>query len=341
MRIASKLEKLAPYEPTIEKFEVVLDANESFLAPSGKLKEKIDKALSAVSLNRYPDPTAKALCTAAAECYGVLPEQVVAGNGSDELISLIMSTMVETGGKVVISAPDFSMYAFYAELSEHPVISAGKNDLYPDAETMIKTVRDNNADLLIFSNPCNPSGQGLKRDDVIRVIENCDSLVVVDEAYMEFWDQSVLDCVGKYPNLIVLKTCSKAFGLAAARCGFVISTKEIADNVKKAKSPYNVNGFTQAAALEILRDSEYISSSISSILESREKLYNALCDIGAKPISCNTNFVLIKLENAKTVWLKLREMGISVRNIMGDYLRITAGSDEENARVVSALKEVL
>ncbi len=341
MRIAKKLLNLAPYEPTLEKFDVVLDANESFTPPTGELKAKIDKAICNVALNRYPDPTAKALCTAAAACYGVKPEQVVAGNGSDELISIIMSTMVETGGKVVISAPDFSMYAFYAELSEHPVISAGKKGLYLDADAMINSVKENNADILIFSNPCNPSGQGLKRDEVIRVIESCDCIVIVDEAYMEFWDESVLDCIGKYPNLIILKTCSKAFGLAAARCGFAVADKMLVDNIKKAKSPYNVNSFTQAAALEILKDSEYISNSISEIKKSRDELYTALCDIGANPIACNTNFVLLNLPNAKEVWLKLRERGISVRNIMGDYLRITAGSNDENKRVVSALKEVL
>lgn len=341
MRIAKKLEELAPYEPTIEKFDIVLDANESFLAPTGELKAKIEKAFSNVAFNRYPDPTAKELCVAAAARFGVKPEQVVAGNGSDELISIIISNMVETGGKVVISAPDFSMYAFYAELSEHPVISAGKKNLFLDADAMINTVKENKADLLIFSNPCNPSGQGLKRDEVIRVIENCDCIVIVDEAYMEFWDQSVLDCVGKYPNLLVLKTCSKAFGLASARCGFAIGDKVLIDNIKKAKSPYNVNSFTQAAAIEILKDSEYINSSISAILKSRDDLYKALDSIGVNPIACNTNFVLVNLPNAREVWLKLREKGISVRNIMGDFLRITAGSDEENQRVVSALKEVL
>ena len=341
MKVAKKLETLAPYEPTIEKFDVVLDANESFLEPQGKLLEKIEKALSSVSFNRYPDPTAKELCAAAASCFGVKPEQVVAGNGSDELISIIISNMIETGGKVVISAPDFSMYAFYASLAELKVISAGKNGLFLDADAMINAVRENDADLLIFSNPCNPSGQGLKREEVIRVIENCDSIVIVDEAYMEFWDQSVLDLVGKYPNLMILKTCSKAFGLAAARCGFAIGDKPLIDNIKKAKSPYNVNSFTQAAALEILKDSEYINSSISAILKSRDDLYKALDEIGVNPIACNTNFVLVKLPNAREVWLKLREKGISVRNIMGDYLRITAGSDDENKRVVSALKEVL
>ena len=141
MRIAKKLEELSPYEPTIEKFDVVLDANESFLEPTGELKAKIEKAFSEVAFNRYPDPTAKELCAAAAARFGVKPEQVVAGNGSDELISIIISNMVETGRKVVISAPDFSMYAFYASLAEHPVISAGKNGLFLDADAMINAVK--------------------------------------------------------------------------------------------------------------------------------------------------------------------------------------------------------
>lgn len=341
MKIAKKLESLAPYEPTTSKFDIVLDANESFLSPSGALREKINKALSEVALNRYPDPTAGALCKAAADYYGVDASQIVAGNGSDELISIIVSSMLDSKSKIAISTPDFSMYAFYAHLAELEVISVGKDGLCPNADTIIAEVNEKKADLLIFSNPCNPSGQGILREDVIRIIESCDCLVVVDEAYMDFWNQSVIDCVGKYPNLIVLKTCSKALGLAAARCGFILSTKEIVDNVKKAKSPFNVNSFTQAAALAIFEDREYIKSSISAIISSRDKLYNMLCEIGANPIACSTNFVLIKSNNAKVIWQKLREKGISVRNIMGDYLRITAGSDVENERVVAALKEGL
>ena len=341
MKIARKLQSLAPYEPTVEKFDIVLDANESFLSPSGELRSKINCALCDVALNRYPDPTASALCAAAAKYYGVELSQIVAGNGSDELISILLSSLLDSGSKIAISAPDFSMYAFYAHLAEIEVINAGKNELCPDADAMIKTVCESGADLLIFSNPCNPSGQGLMRNDVIRIIESCDAIVVVDEAYMEFWDQSVIDCVGKYPNLIVLKTCSKAFGLAAARCGFALADKSVIDNIKKAKSPFNVNSFTQAAALAIFEDLEYIKESISKIICSREKLYTMLCDIGANPIACKTNFVLIKTARAKEIWERLRKRGISVRHIMGDYLRITAGSDEENARVVAEIKEAL
>ncbi len=341
MKIANKLESLAAYEPTVEKFDIVLDANESFLSPEGVLREKINKALSEVALNRYPDPTASKLCRAAADYYGVDFSQIVAGNGSDELISILVSSLLDSKSKIAISTPDFSMYAFYAHLAEHEVVSIGKDELCPKADVIIEEVKKSGADLLIFSNPCNPSGQGLLRTDVIRILESLDCIVVVDEAYMDFWDQSVIDCVGKYSNLIVLKTCSKAFGLAAARCGFVLSTKEIVDNVKKAKSPYNVNSFTQAAALEIFNDREYIKDSISRIIASRESLYAALCEIGANPIKCSTNFVLVKHERAKEIWQKLRAKGISVRNIMGDFLRITAGSDEENLRLVAELKEVL
>lgn len=341
MKIAKKLQNLAPYEPTVDKFDIVLDANESFIVPEGALKDRIERAICDVALNRYPDPTAKALCTAAANYYGVKPEQVVAGNGSDELISILMSSCLDSGSTVVVSNPDFSMYAFYAHLAEVNVVSAGKDGLCPNADAMIKAVKDNNADLLIFSNPCNPSGQGLKKDEVIRIVKECDALVVVDEAYMEFWDQSVLSEIGKYPNLVILRTCSKALGLAAARCGFIIACEEFADNIKKAKSPFNVNSFTQAAALEILSDIEYIKDCVNKICASRDDLFNKLSQIGVNPIACNTNFVLVKTEHARTIWQKLRDGGISVRNIMSDYLRITAGSITENDAVVAKIKEVL
>ncbi len=341
MKIAKKLQDLAPYDPTTQEFEVVLDANESFLQPEGALRDAIDRALHAVALNRYPDPTARALCAAAARYYGVAPEQVVAGNGSDELISILLSSFLDRGDTVAIANPDFSMYAFYAHLAELAVADAGKRGLAPDADAMIQTVAESGAALLIFSNPCNPSGQGLSRAEVLRVVRSCDALVVVDEAYMEFWDQSVADAVGEYPNLIVLRTCSKALGLAAARCGFALANEALIGQIKKAKSPFNVNSFTQAAALAILENPRYISECIEKILASREDLYQKLRENGLQPVACQTNFVLIRHARAKELWQRLRKNGISVRHIMGDYLRITAGTAEENTRVAEQLKEAL
>lgn len=341
MKIAKKLQSLAPYEPTVEKFDIILDANESFLTPDGALRDRIHSALCKVALNRYPDPTATALCEAAARYYGVESEQIVAGNGSDELISLLLSTCLDHGATIAISNPDFSMYAFYAHLAELSVVSAGKDGLKPNADAMIQTVQESGADLLIFSNPCNPSGQGLSRTEVLRIVSATDALVVVDEAYMEFWDQSVLDAVGKYPNLIVLRTCSKALGLAAARCGFAIADREVVQNIKKAKSPFNVNSFTQAAALAILEDTRYIKECIAKILNARDDLYQKLQKAGADPIACNTNFVLVRHERAEEIWKALRRRGISVRYIMGEFLRITAGSPEENTRVAAEIQEVL
>lgn len=341
MKVAKKLQNLAPYEPTMQKFEITLDANESFLTPSGALRDKINRALCEVALNRYPDPTASALCAAAARYYGVESDQIVAGNGSDELISILLSTCLDRGATIAISNPDFSMYAFYAHLAELSVVNAGKDGLKPDADAMISTMQKSGAELLIFSNPCNPSGQGLSRDDVLRVVKATDALVVVDEAYMEFWDQSVLDAIGKYPNLIVLRTCSKALGLAAARCGFAVADRKMIENIKKAKSPFNVNSFTQAAALAILEDTRYIKESTKAILTARDDLYQKLSVIGANPIACQTNFVLIKSAHAKEIWQALRESGISVRHIMGDYLRITAGNETENTRVAARIQEVL
>lgn len=339
MKIAEKLTSLAPYQPTTAQFDVILDANESFVTPNAKLSQKITEALSKVALNRYPDPEAKDLCHAGAKYYGVLPSQIVAGNGSDELISILISSFLQRGDKLVTAEPDFSMYAFYAHLAEISVINCAKNNLIISPSDLV--YKSKGAQMLIFSNPCNPTGIGLSREEVLSVVRACDCLVVVDEAYMEFFDQSVADEVGNFKNLLVLRTCSKALGLAAARCGFVLGNEMLIGHVMKAKSPFNVNAFTQAAALAILEDSAYIKESIEIILESKTKLYNGLKELGLDVLDTKTNFVLVKMDCADKIWQALRAQSISVRKIMGDYLRITAGSESENMRLLAVLKEVL
>ncbi|MEG2570408.1 MAG: histidinol-phosphate transaminase [Clostridia bacterium] len=333
MKTAKKIERLMPYSPTPDIYKTRLDANESFMTPPDFLLQRITKAISEVALNRYPDPDAKALRTAAADYYGVATEQVAAGNGSDELISILLSTFLEKGSRILVSEPDFSMYGFYADLYEISVTSCKKNEI-------IEAAHKSNPDMIIFSNPCNPTGLGLNADAVMDIVRACDCYVVVDEAYMEFWNQSVISQIKSFRNLIVLRTCSKALGLAAVRCGFVISNEKTIENIMKVKSPFNVNALTQAAALEILREKDYIISTSEKIVASKNTLYRELskfCDVSESV----TNFVVVRTPHAERVWKNLKRAGISVRKIMGDCLRITAGSERENMAVIANLKEEL
>ncbi|MEG1427753.1 MAG: aminotransferase class I/II-fold pyridoxal phosphate-dependent enzyme, partial [Oscillospiraceae bacterium] len=219
-----KIKDLIPYEPISGTYKIRLDANESYLRiPEYVMAESAAKLIKA-QMNRYPDSTAAMLCKAFAVTYGVEVENVVAGNGSDELISLIFNGFLMRGERFATMSPDFSMYDFYGALSEGEKLTISKNpDFTISPEQVILACNSEKVRLLIFSNPCNPTSLGLVAEDVRRIIRGVpDTLVVVDEAYMDFWDQSLLPESANYDNLLILKTCSKAFGLAALRIGFAV-----------------------------------------------------------------------------------------------------------------------
>lgn len=347
MIIPEKLKSLKPYDPAELQPRFKLDANESFIDPPDYILRSISASVGSVDLKRYPDPCAKELCAEAASFYGVPEDCIVASNGSDEMISIIFNCFLNKGDTMLVSEPDFSMYRFYAHLAEARVITSEKICLTADPSDIKRLAFSGNASLVIFSNPCNPTGTGLKRKDVLELVSKLDCLAVIDEAYMEFWDESIVADVINLPNVIVLKTCSKALGIAGVRLGFAIGNKNIIDLIKKSKSPFNVNSLTQAAGRALLREREYIKKCVSRIKASRDILARELGKTAAdypgsfEVFKTVANFVLLKSDIAEKLYTALLEKGILVRRVMGDYLRITAGSDEENEAVAECILELL
>lgn len=350
MKLPEKLLRMEPYDPSVEPFDVKLDANENACTVNAAAQARIRAALERVELNRYPDPAARTLRQAAAAYFGVEAENIGCGCGSDEILSLLMQHFVPSGGLAAMSEFDFSMYAFYARGAERRVRTVPVDGaLRLEADSLIEAARG--ADLLIFSNPCNPTGQGLPRAEVLRVVEESDCLVVVDEAYMDFWNQSVLDCVNTHDNLIVLRTCSKAFGLAALRCGFLVANPELVGYYDRARSPYNMNAYTQAAAAAALEDGEMLRRLTEECVQragSLRLMAQGLC--AANPgrfayIPTVTNFALLRVParegwSAEYCYEALRARQIGVRCLRGAYLRVTAGTDAENSAVIRALDEI-
>lgn len=340
-----KVKNLKPYDPICGDFEIRLDANESFIQPSDKMMEDVMNAVSNVALNRYPDSTAYDVCEQFAKLYDIPSNLVVAGNGSDEIISVIMTAFLQKGDKVITLTPDFSMYNFYTSLVECECIEFAKDDDFNvDFDKLILEINNTNARMVIFSNPCNPTSVGFLAKDVKKLIENTNALIVLDEAYMDFWNQSLLCDVQNYDNLIILRTCSKAIGLASIRLGFAVANTKLINVIKSAKSPYNVNSLTQAVACSLLSQREYIEQSIEAIKNSLDALYFELKKIekkfpkNLKIYKSNTNFVFIKTQDAKQIFEFLKTNGIIVRNMNG-YLRITAGSQDENQKLLNQIKK--
>ena len=344
-QLNEKVKNLTPYEPISGTYEIRLDANESFLTFPKEIEDEMVEALKNTAFNRYPDPNATKLVDGFAKYFNVDANCVTAGNGSDEIISVIMNAFLQKGDKILTLEPDFSMYRFYAEIAECESVKYQKNDdLDVNIDDVIALANSENVRIVIFSNPCNPTSRIVTREDVRKLINGTDALVVLDEAYMDFADQSLLSEFNDYDNLIILKTCSKALGSAALRLGFAVANKTLTNVIRAVKSPYNVNSVSQALGEVLFAHPDYIDNCIKTVVNSRKELYSQIFEIKSDKIEkvyeTHTNFVFMKVKNAKQVFERMKENSIIIRN-MGDYLRITAGTEYENKKMLEAFKKVL
>lgn len=345
--LCGKIKNLTPYAPMEGEYRIRLDANESCFAPDEALRAEFADCAAKAAYNRYPDPYAVELCRAFAEYYGLPESSVTAGNGSDELISIICGTLLQKGEKLLTFAPDFSMYRFYAELYElESVVMEKEADLTIPVDKAIAFINENNIAAVIFSNPCNPTSIGLSRDDVRRLVSSVRALVVLDEAYMDFWDQSFLPEVQQHDNLIILKTCSKAIGMAAVRLGFAVAKPTLTIALRAAKSPYNVNSISQAIGACALSKKAYLDARRDELVRLTGILYERMCGLAEKfPVlekvypTC-TNFVFVKTAAAREIYSRLFDYSIAVRNF-GEYLRISVPAPDQMEELFAALADIL
>lgn len=343
-QLNEKIRNLKPYDPISGEYAIRLDANESFFGLPEDLRTEFSHIASELVLNRYPDPLSTQVCQAFADYYQVPVENVTAGNGSDELISIICTSFLEKGDTFLTLEPDFSMYRFYGVIAEGvPVTMQKPESLCVDVDEVIRVCREKDVKLLIFSNPCNPTSLGLCREELRRLITSVEALVVLDEAYMDFWNQSLLPEFDQYDNLLILRTCSKAFGGAALRLGFAVGSLALTNALKAVKSPYNLNSFTQAAGAALLRRKEESQAAIKEILQSKEELLAGMKELAGrfsqqiKVFESNTNFVFVETPAYEQIFRYLLDAGIAVRKFTG-YLRITAGTHEENQALLKAME---
>lgn len=341
------LATLSPYEVIATDCRIRLDANESFLDPGVRFREAVQAAVARVPLNRYPDDGATDLRNALARRYGTEPSRVVPGNGSDELIALLIGSFLQPDETLLLPTPDFSMYRIFAETFHRSLAWLPKDkDLRFSPEAAVEAIRRTGARAFLFSNPASPSAAVLPRAAVETILAETDALVIVDEAYMEFSPgNSLLPRTDHPDNLVVLRTCSKAMGCAGLRLGSAIASERIASILNSLRAPYNLNSLTQAVGCAILEQETYLEEAVDRIRAARDQLWNDLARWDGHPLleriyPSETNYVYIRTPWSARISDGLRDRSILVRDL-GDALRITVGAPEENQALLEALAEIL
>lgn len=346
--IKNNIKSLKPYKVLDSKCTVRLDANEN---TENLFKQCFNDFVTKVAegtLNRYPDPLSNNLRDKIAIYVGenINRENIICGNGSDELISCILSTFVEEEDIVITHSPTFSMYKISNQILGGNLKEVqSNNDFEVNINEIIKIANDEKAKLIFLCNPNNPTGTIIKRGDIEKVINETNSIVVVDEAYYEFLGESVVDLVKENKRVVVLRTLSKAFALAGARCGYMIASKETVNAVLKVKPPYNLNSLTQYAGECILDNYDKVKISVERIKSQRDFVLSELNKIkGLKVYPSGSNFVLIKTDLASEIVEELTCNGILVREFsegeLENCIRFSMGFENENKNIIKIISEV-
>ncbi|QES92370.1 histidinol-phosphate transaminase [Empedobacter brevis] len=301
-------------------------------------------------LNRYPDPLQRNVKSILSKLKNVAAEQILLGNGSDEVLDLIFRAFCEPNQDNVIAiSPSYGMYRVLANLNavEYRKSLLSEADFQPKIEDIFSKV-DDHTKMIFLCSPNNPTGEIIKRESILEIVNRFNGLVIIDEAYIDFaTEPSWIGEIKNYPNVIVTQTLSKAVGLAGIRLGILYASQEIVDVLNKIKPPYNINQLTQLKAIEILNDYRKVIETTNTILQQKQVLENALTEISfvEKIYPSDANFILIKVDNANKRYNQLVEKGIVIRNRNNDdlcknCLRITVGTEVENQKLIQTFKTI-
>jgi len=341
------IRSLKAYEAKQIPCKVKLDANESPYGLALKVLRHLQSRKGQRlfgALNRYPDPQARSLKKLISRYSGVSQENILHGNGSDELIYYLITTF---GGPVLYPVPTFSMYGIISQAIGEKTIEIPLDEAFDlDLEKILQAIKRQKPKLIFLSSPNNPTGNCFSSERILRIIDFTSllSLVVVDEAYQPFSSRrAFLPLLTDYKHLVIMRSLSK-IGLAGLRVGFLLADKEIIGEVNKVRLPFNLNSLSQAIAIEVLKDRKPLQSHIRSIVSGRERLFNELTRIdGIEPYPSEANFILFRVKDPDKIYRGLLKKGVLVRNMKGvvdGCLRVTVGTPEENRIFLSALEDV-
>jgi len=330
--------------------DVKLNQNESPFDLPDALKEELLGIYEQVEVNRYPSEQPERLRHALAEHDGVDPEQIIVGNGSNEITYTFGLAFLDPGAPVVLPRPMFSLYDKVARLQDADLTSVPpRDDLGFDAEALAAAVAETEAALTVMATPNNPTGLAMTLDEIERVVAASPGFVVVDEAYVEFNPEgTATDLLDRHPNLIILRTLSKAFGLAGIRIGYLMAHPAVVTELMKARLPFMVDRFAEQTALAVLRRWDLVEDRVRRMQASIEEVTEALQSMdGVEVVPSQANFVIFTTPApADALQDRLADRGVLVRNMGGypeleGYLRVSAGTEAENNAFLGALETSL
>ncbi|HKS40238.1 MAG TPA: histidinol-phosphate transaminase [Blastocatellia bacterium] len=335
---------LAPYRASIK-----LNQNENPFDIPDAIKQEVERRLAHRAWARYPDFVPSGLLSALAAFAGWKPEGTLAGNGSNELIQATLMVSVSAGTRVLISEPTFTLYRQIVTVLGGEVLSVPLTAEFQfDVDAIRERAIKDRADVIILCSPNNPTGCRIAEEDLTDLARAFDGLIVVDEAYHEFSGRTVVPLLAQLPNMIVLRTFSKAMAMAGLRVGYLLASPELAREVHKATLPYNLNFFSATAAEVACERYDLLKLQIELIISERERLLKRLAAIqGLEPVPSSANFIIARAQlPPRKIFEGLVARDILVRDVskypmLSEYFRLSVGSPEENDRLIAALEEVM
>ncbi len=353
--VSENIKSITPYVPgkPIEELErelgitnsIKLASNENPLGPSSRAVTAVKKAVA--GLNRYPDGSGFFLAQKLAKQLGVETDQVILGNGSNELIELAVRTFVQPGDEVISADPSFVVYKMITQAANGTNVIVPCRDLTHDLDAMADRITERTR-LIFIANPNNPTGTMNTKEELDRFLARVPDhvLVCVDEAYFEYVTRAdypdAIDSVREGKNVLSLRTFSKIYGLAGLRTGYGVTRPEIAAMMNKVRQPFNTNTLGQVGALAALSDRKHVERSVTMNNEGKQLLYREFDRLGVKYTPTETNFILFETaKEGKDLYAGLLKKGVIVRPMGGSRVRVTIGLPEENRRFVAELEEAL
>jgi len=353
------IKELTPYPPgkPIEELEreygvknsIKLASNENPLGPSPKAIKAIKESLN--KINRYPDSKGYYLKNRLAEKFGLSMANIILGNGSDEIIKLATHAFVSPGDEVIIPFPTFLMYEKNAQSFQGKIIKIPLNNFYIDSNAMIHAISEKTK-IIFLNNPNNPTGTALGINEISHFLQSMpkEIIMVLDEAYIEFATEknieSAIHLLESYPNLIILRTFSKLYGLAGLRIGYGFASKDIINLLTLLQQPFSTNYIAQVGAIAALSDDKFVKKTLALITEGLKFIYSQLNTMGLQYITTQTNFLMIKTPiGSKETHKRMLKEGVIIRPMedfgIKDFIRINIGLPEENERFIRTLKKIL